>query len=37
MGMALATIANNGHVLAFDQIYVRVAVIINAHSSISLF
>ena len=34
MGMALRAITDDGNLLALDQIYVSVAVVINAHGSL---
>ena len=34
MGMALAAVADNGHFLAFDQIHIRITVVINSHFSL---
>ena len=34
MGMALAAIAENGDFFVFDQIYIAIAIIINAHSGV---
>ena len=31
VGVALAAVADDGHLLALDQIHVRIAVVINAH------
>jgi hypothetical protein len=36
MCMALASIANDGDLLALDQVLIRVTVIINLHSDILL-
>ena len=31
MGMALAAVAEDGDLYVFDQIYIAIAIIINAH------
>src|SRR5258707_12655511 len=33
MGVTLAAVADDGHLLAFDQVDVGVAIIVNAHGS----
>ena len=35
MGVALAAIANDGHFLPLDQIYVRIAIIVDPHLPLS--
>jgi hypothetical protein len=36
MGVALAAIADDGDLLALDQVQIGVAIVVNAHLSLSL-